>query len=127
MSFAMAQLGETVEQVDARYGKPAKVVDIARAYQKNGLLISVIIPKGLVEGINFSKIERDKNGDPIPLEENEIKSILDQFSESWNPPKVLDSVTMWQSANGKLQAGYIIGRNLPATHMLCVITSKNNY
>lgn len=128
ISLAMAQLGETVEQVDARYGKPTKVIDIARAYQKNGLLISVIIPKGLVEGINFSKIEQDKNGDPISLDENEIKSVLEQFSElkNWNTPKVLDSVTMGQTTDGKLQAGYITAINLPTTHMLCVITSKTN-
>ncbi len=52
--IALARIGETLEQCERRYGKPIKVVEEMRFYEKSGVKIIMMMWRGKVHYIHYA-------------------------------------------------------------------------
>ncbi len=98
---ARARLGETADQLVARYGQPLKEDDqkgengkipLANVvFQKGGFEINVT----LVDGISVSESFKKLNGDPLNL--GEIRTLLTASSQGygWEAPRVIEGEKWW--------------------------------
>jgi hypothetical protein len=107
-----ARIGETPDQLVARYGQPLKEEDqkpdgtkIALAkvtFQKGGYQIEVTITGGASQQEVFKKL----NGQPITVEETRV--LLDANSQglNWSPPvKTSDSIIWTREDNAMAKMG----------------------
>lgn len=104
-SPALARIGETREQCEARYGKPVEVSqDNANTFhEKSGLRVKCHYYEGICDHIMFSNLAKDAEGRRLPLTEIEFKTLLEANSngQSWKKG-VVDPVThntLWSSDN----------------------------
>jgi hypothetical protein len=98
---AQARIGETPDQLVARYGQPLKEEDqkaegdkipMAKVtFQKGGFQIDVTITNGLSQQEVFKKI----NGQPLSVEE--ARTLLDANSQgyNWSMPQKSADGTVW--------------------------------
>jgi hypothetical protein len=105
---AQARLGETADQLVARYGQPLKETDqkgegdkIASAdvvFQKGGFQIEVT----LVDGISVSEMFNKINGDGLSL--GEIRTLLNDNSQGsgWEAPQTIADQKKWMRDDGAL-------------------------
>jgi len=103
---ARARLGETADQLVARYGQPLKETDqkgegdkIALAdvvFQKGGFQIEV----SLVDGISVSETFNKVNGDSLSL--GEIRTLLNVNSQGygWEAPQTIEDQKKWMRDDG---------------------------
>jgi hypothetical protein len=108
---AYARLGETTEQIEARYGKPTRAAKPespatdAEVYEKNGFDITV----GYYEGKSYyEEFRKPETKEPRHLQEittTELNCLLkaNQFSPSFSP---LDRREKLWSNDGRLEAVY---------------------
>jgi hypothetical protein len=100
-SVAFARIGETPDQLVARYGQPLNEVDqkadgaklpLAKVtFQKGGFQIDVTIIGGVSVEEKFKKL----NGKPITLEEARTLLGANAQGEVWNAPVQADGGTTW--------------------------------
>ncbi len=80
-SPALARIGETPEQCEARYGKPARQLvqkeDVTVWYEKAGYEIMCVFFEGRCDMVDFSKLEKSASGRPLPLTASEVKVLLE--------------------------------------------------
>ena len=100
-AVAQARIGETPDQLVARYGQPLKEEDqkaegdkipMAKVtFQKGGFQIDVTITSGLSQQEIFKKI----NSQPITVDE--ARTLLDANSQgyNWSAPQKTDDGTVW--------------------------------
>ncbi len=76
-SSALARIGETREQCEARYGKPLKIEeeDQAFRYRKAGFNVTCIFRAGACVHIGFSHVA-DAENEVAPITEPEITTLL---------------------------------------------------
>jgi hypothetical protein len=103
---AQARLGETADQLVARYGQPLKETDqkgegdkIASAdvvFQKGGFQIEVTLVDGISVAETFNKI----NGDGLSL--GEIRILLNDNSQGsgWEAPQTIADQKKWMRDDG---------------------------
>jgi hypothetical protein len=103
---AWARLGETADQLVARYGQPLKETDqkgegdkIASAdvvFQKGGFRIEVT----LVDGISVAEMFNKINGNGLSL--GEIGTLLNDNSQGygWEAPQVIEEQRKWMRDDG---------------------------
>jgi hypothetical protein len=108
-SPALARIGETREQCDARYGKPVEVKDPNGVkYQKSGLNVICRFIEGKCGYIYFSKIQKDAQNEslPLPVEEAKILMEVNSGGAPWSKAGEIaeDGFEAWES--GDLEAGY---------------------
>ncbi len=82
-SPALARIGETREQCEARYGKPVRVLENPQTtiHQKAGLEVRCAFYEGKCDQIIFQHIERGADGKRLPLTELELKTLMEANSE----------------------------------------------
>ncbi len=100
-SAALARIGETPDQLVARYGQPlnetdqkgegAKIPLAHVTFQKGGFEIDVTISGGLSVQEVFKKI----NGQPIGVEEARILLNANAQGMVWNAPQQQSGATVW--------------------------------
>jgi hypothetical protein len=107
---ARARLGETADQLVARYGPPLKETDqksegdkIASAnvvFQKGGFQIEVTLVDGISEAETFNKI----NGDGLSL--GEVRTLLSDNSQGygWEAPRMVGNQKKWMRDDGAVAA-----------------------
>jgi hypothetical protein len=98
---AKARLGETAEQLVARYGQPLNEADqkaegdkipLANVvFQKGGFEIDVTITNGLSVQETFKKI----NGSALTLEEARFLLTANAQGREWEAPQVVDGDKLW--------------------------------
>ena len=98
---AQARLGETPDQLVARYGQPLNEVDqkpdgakipLARvSFQKGGFEITVTITNGLSVQEIFKKL----NGEPITVPEARILLNANAQGLEWNAPRQTSDALIW--------------------------------
>lgn len=108
---AQARLGETPDQLAARYGQPLKEDDqkgengkipLANVvFQKGGFEIDVTVSDGVSVAESFKKL----NGDALTL--GEVQTLLTANSQGfgWDAPRIVQGEKMWMrddSATAKL-------------------------
>ncbi len=98
---AWARLGETPDQLVARYGQPLseddqkgagdKVPQAKVVFNKNGFGIEVII----TDGISVEETYRKLNGDPFSI--GEVRTLLGDNSQGhdWEAPVVINGEKLW--------------------------------
>lgn len=96
-----ARLGETPDQLVARYGQPLNEVDqkaegakisLARVtFQKNGFQVDVTITNGLSVQEIFKKL----NGQPITVEEARILLNANAQGLNWSAPQKTTDAFVW--------------------------------
>jgi hypothetical protein len=103
---AQARLGETPDQLVARYGQPLSEVDqkpengkvaIANVvFQKGGFEIDVAVNDGFSVQETFKKL----NGQPLSL--GEVQTLLNDngLGNSWEPPVYIQQGKMWKRDDG---------------------------
>ena len=96
-----ARIGETPDQLVARYGQPLNEVDqkpdgtkIALAkvtFQKGGFKIEVTITDGVSQMEFYTKI----SGQPITVEEARVLLTANAQGMEWSPPHQTSDAIMW--------------------------------
>ncbi|HEX4141894.1 MAG TPA: hypothetical protein VHY09_16215 [Candidatus Methylacidiphilales bacterium] len=99
---ALARIGETPDQLVARYGQPINEVDqkaegakisLARVtFQKGGYQIDVTITGGLSVEEVFKKI----NGQPVTVEEAQILLNANAQGMEWSAPQKKPDALVWK-------------------------------
>ncbi len=81
-SPALARIGETREQCDARYGKPVRVKEEEQMvhYEKAGYHIVCEFFEGKCEDISFNHVAKDEAGKLLPLSKEELKMLMESNS-----------------------------------------------
>jgi hypothetical protein len=103
---AQARLGETPDQLVARYGQPLKEDDqkaegtkiqLANVkFQKNGFEIDVTI----TDGVSSEEIFRKLNGQPITVNEARVLMAANAQDRDWNAPhRSADGITWTRDDN----------------------------
>jgi hypothetical protein len=109
-SSALARIGETREQCDARYGKPVEVIEKTQtvAYEKAGLRIECTFYENKCDSIYFIRLEKDAKGKGIPFPEDEKRILLEANSggKPWIkvPTPGVTSVEDWECTDQDLSA-----------------------
>jgi hypothetical protein len=98
---AQARIGETPDQLVARYGQPLNEVDqkgegdkipLARvSFQKGGFQIDVTI----TGGVSVQEIFKKLNGQPISVEEARILLTANAGGQNWSAPQKADGAVSW--------------------------------
>lgn len=103
---AHARLGETPDQLVARYGQPLSEVDqkaengkVGMAnvvFQKGGFEIDVSVNDGVSVQETFKKL----NGQPLTL--GEVRTLLDANGQgmTWEAPELIQQGKMWKRDDG---------------------------
>jgi hypothetical protein len=106
-----ANLGDTLEKCEARYGHPlpgkdapdpSGVADVILTFKSNGYAIRVILARGRVAGECFAKV------DGSPLSTAEKKLILQNDSQGWS----------WAVSTGTAGENWIRTDGAVATYVL---------
>lgn len=110
-SPALARIGETREQCEARYGKPVDSVnENITIHKKNGLEVWCSFFEGRCYLISFRKIEADSTQKKLPLSDTEKAALMEANSNgnTWVQTRRTEdgNKTFWQ--NGDLEASYSI-------------------
>ncbi len=81
-SPALARIGETREQCEARYGKPVRVDEEYHntSHEKAGLAVECYFYEGKCERIAFQHIDMGADGKRLPLTELEVKTLMEANS-----------------------------------------------
>ncbi len=79
---ALARIGETREQCDARYGKPVEVRDGLHAtiYNKAGLIIACVFHEDKCEYIEYATDKEAAGGRPLTVSDTEKKVLMEANS-----------------------------------------------
>ncbi len=111
-SPAIARVGETRVQCEARYGPVVKSSEKDMTmHEKAGFTVMCYYHEEKCVSIAFLKVEKDEKGIPLPLSELEMKTLLEVSSggKTWTPADKLPSkgleIQCW-TAEG-LEAGYL--------------------
>lgn len=103
---AWARLGETADQLVARYGQPLSEIDQKAegsnpalsfvSFQKNGFQINVTLSNGSSAAESFKKL----NGDPLTI--GEVRALLTDNSQGyeWEAPQVMAEGKRWGRDDG---------------------------
>ncbi|MCE0522490.1 MAG: hypothetical protein LV480_06225 [Methylacidiphilales bacterium] len=103
---ARARLGETADQLAARYGQPLSEIDQKAeggklplalvTFQKNGFQINATLSDGVSVSESFKKV----NGEALTL--GEVRTLLTDNSEGsgWEAPLVIDQQKKWTRDDG---------------------------
>ncbi len=111
---AHARVGETVKQVEARYGKPQKVYidrpDLRKAlYGFRGFMVMVYFSGGTSKRESFGRPDLPK----LPPETvNEILALSARPGTSWQPVLVEHGDYYWASSDKKVIAQFGAPKNL---------------
>ncbi|GEP46400.1 hypothetical protein [Brevifollis gellanilyticus] len=100
-SPALARIGETREQCEARYGKPVRNKEEEQTvhYEKAGYHIVCEFYEGKCEDISFNHVAQEGEGKPLPLSDNEVKVLMESNSGGipWSLTiKEADGFEAWQ-------------------------------
>jgi hypothetical protein len=98
---AQARLGETPDQLVARYGQPLNEVDqkadgvkipLAHVtFQRGGFQIDVTI----TDGLSVQEIFKKLNGQPITIAEAQILLNANSQGREWNAPRKAHEALLW--------------------------------
>jgi len=111
---AYARVGETVKQVEARYGKPQKVFidrpDLRKlGYGYRGLMIIVYFSGGICKRESFGRPDLPK----LPRETvNEILALSAREGTSWQPVLAEHGDSYWLSSDKKVVAQFATPGNV---------------
>jgi hypothetical protein len=109
-----AHVGETVKQVEAKYGKPQKVfidrADLRKlGYGYRGFMIIVYFSGGISKRESFGRPDVPK----LPRETvNELLALSARPGTSWQPLSAEHSDTYWVSSDKKVIAQFAAPRNV---------------
>ena len=119
-SSAFGRIGETEQEVEARYGSPQTVTgsrtdelgNEVRAYKFHDFWVVVSFVKGISESETFSKAKRDEK-----LERKEIEAILAVYANpavKWEPSELAIASKGFDehTSDGRLYAVHISGYSL---------------
>ena len=115
---AYARLGETSEQIEARYGKPIKATKPespatdAEVYEKNGFQIMVGYYEGKSYYEQFRKPEAKEPHYLQEITETERHYLLTANQFSWTNHMQTDKGTIWASDYGKQPAEAVYGNQV---------------
>jgi hypothetical protein len=98
---AQARLGETPDQLVARYGQPlnendqkadgAKIAAANVSFQKGGFEIDVTI----TDGVSVQEIFKKLNGESITVPEAHILLTANSQGREWGPPQKTSDAEIW--------------------------------
>jgi hypothetical protein len=101
MGTAQARLGETPDQLVARYGQPlmeddqkaegGKVATSKVTFQKGGFEINVTVADGISEEESFKKL----NGDAFNLDEVRYLLTANTQGHGWEAPQKIEGIKVW--------------------------------
>jgi hypothetical protein len=104
-SPALARIGETREQCEARYGKPVEVWKdgSTTVHEKSGLRVKCHYYEGICDHLMFSNLAKDAEGRRLPVTETEFKTLLEANSSGQPWKKGVEDPathnTLWSSGN----------------------------
>ncbi|GEP46179.1 hypothetical protein [Brevifollis gellanilyticus] len=109
-SPALARIGETPEQCEARYGKPVKIkAENSVSYQKAGMRVDCEFIDGKCARIYFAKLEKDAQNAALPITSEEAKILMEANSDGtpWTKTGELveEGFETWKS--GELEASHL--------------------
>lgn len=120
---ALARIGETPEQCQARYGEPVKKLSNNRSlFQKNGILIIAEFYEGKADLLTFRKVDQNIIGIPADFSDNEIAGLLkaNGGEKAWKKVESLSLDSQWQTDDSALIANYA------SVDKLLFIVTKNH-
>ncbi|GEP46178.1 hypothetical protein [Brevifollis gellanilyticus] len=81
-SPALARIGETREQCEARYGKPVRVdeKDQRTHHEKAGFQVECHFHEDKCDHLKISHADKDASGEPLPLSDSELTTLLEASS-----------------------------------------------
>ncbi|GEP46177.1 hypothetical protein [Brevifollis gellanilyticus] len=118
-SPALARIGETPEQCEARYGKPVKIEEEGQAfrYRKAGFNVTCVFRNGACVHMAFSHVA-DAQNEVAPMSESEITTLLtaNGSGKTWVKDEKASSPDSGVWTCGELKASYA-GYGLNSLHI----------
>ena len=107
-SSAFARLGETLQQCEQRYGKPAQSDATSLTFQKSGFFLIVYFFEGKCDKITYRKVEQNALGKGVEISDNELSQLmqLNAGGRQWKKINLISMDKVWQTEDGEIFAKY---------------------
>lgn len=95
---ASARLGDTVEQLKARYGKPTVIIsENVVMFEKGGFDILVTVHDMVAEKVTYNKTETDESGKNLEMTDNLVNALVGKNGTNWDWDDDVEEDGIWFS------------------------------